>query len=45
VVPGIAVTMERRVPVRRLKSVDFPTLGRPTRTTDGSDLWATCRDG
>src|ERR1700686_1779317 len=27
--------MERRVPVRRLKSVDLPTLGRPTMTRDG----------
>ena len=36
--PGIAVTIARRVPVRRLKSVDFPTFGRPTRTTDGRFL-------
>jgi hypothetical protein len=30
--------MARRLPVIRLKSVDLPTFGRPTRTTDG-DLW------
>src|SRR6267378_5927656 len=33
--PGSLVTMERRVPVKRLKSVDLPTLGRPTMTRDG----------
>src|SRR5580658_1995275 len=36
VMPGSLVTMERRVPVRRLNSVDLPTLGRPTITIDGS---------
>src|SRR6267378_8188285 len=36
VIPGSLVTMERRVPVKRLKSVDLPTLGRPTITRDGS---------
>src|SRR5579863_5302434 len=36
VIPGSSVTMARRVPVRRLKSVDLPTLGRPTITSDGS---------
>src|SRR5271168_3102623 len=35
VMPGSLVTMERRVPVRRLNSVDLPTLGRPTITIDG----------
>src|SRR5579863_4103438 len=30
VMPGSSPTMERRLPVRRLKSVDLPTLGRPT---------------
>src|ERR1700737_757454 len=35
VMPGSLVTMERRVPVRRLNSVDLPTLGRPTMTSDG----------
>src|SRR5271166_2033838 len=30
VMPGSSPTMERREPVRRLKSVDLPTLGRPT---------------
>src|SRR5215203_843828 len=38
VVPGIAVTIERRVPVKRLNSVDLPTFGRPTNTTEGSGL-------
>src|SRR5579875_2960323 len=33
--PGSLVTIERRVPVRRLKSVDLPTFGRPTITTEG----------
>src|ERR1700736_5475221 len=36
VMPGSSVTIARRVPVRRLKSVDLPTLGRPTITRDGS---------
>src|SRR5438128_5258621 len=36
VMPGSFVTIERRVPVRRLNSVDLPTLGRPTITSDGS---------
>src|ERR1700674_2684620 len=36
VIPGSLVTIERRVPVSRLKIVDFPTFGRPTITTDGS---------
>jgi hypothetical protein len=27
--------MARLEPVIRLKSVDFPTFGRPTSTTDG----------
>src|ERR1700743_1805787 len=36
VMPGSLVTMERRVPVKRLKSVDLRTLGRPTMTSDGS---------
>src|SRR5215472_7750228 len=35
VIPGSLVTMARRVPVKRLKSVDLPTLGRPTMTKDG----------
>ena len=38
VVPAIGVTIARRVPVMRLKSVDLPTLGRPTSTTDGGRL-------
>src|SRR5690348_12782204 len=36
VIPGSLVTIERRVPVRRLNSVDLPTLGRPTITMEGS---------
>src|SRR5208282_3053159 len=36
VMPGSFVTIDRRVPVRRLNSVDLPTLGRPTMTMDGS---------
>src|ERR1700676_3289141 len=36
VIPGSLVTIERRVPVSRLKIVDLPTLGRPTITTEGS---------
>src|SRR5579862_2301937 len=36
VIPGSSVTIERRVPVSRLKIVDLPTLGRPIITTDGS---------
>src|SRR6266446_1248467 len=39
VIPGSLVTIDRRVPVKRLKSVDLPTFGRPTMTSDGS-LWA-----
>ena len=38
VVPGIGVTMARLERVRRLNKVDFPTLGRPTRTTAGRIL-------
>src|SRR5579863_8781136 len=36
VIPGSLVTIDRRVLVSRLNSVDLPTLGRPTITTDGS---------
>src|SRR5579864_6819084 len=36
VIPGSSVTIDRRVPVSRLKIVDLPTLGRPTITTEGS---------
>ena len=36
VVPAMAVTIARRESVMRLKSVDFPTFGRPTSTTVGS---------
>ena len=31
----MAVTIDRRELVMRLKSVDLPTLGRPTSTTVG----------
>ena len=33
VVPASGATIARRLPVIRLKSVDFPTFGRPTSTT------------
>src|SRR5207244_12629196 len=33
VVPATGATIERRVLVIRLKRVDLPTFGRPTRTT------------
>lgn len=38
VTPGWSWTMDRRLPMRRLKSRLFPTFGRPTITTlrDGS---------
>jgi hypothetical protein len=36
VMPGSSPTMERRSPTSRLKSVDFPTFGRPTIATSGS---------
>src|SRR6266852_3943593 len=43
VIPGSSVTMERRVPVRRLNNVDLPTFGRPAMTINGncdcSDIW------
>ena len=35
VVPAIGVTIARLLLVSRLKSVDFPTFGLPTSTTDG----------
>ena len=38
VVPAIGATIARRDPAIRLKRVDFPTLGRPTSTTDGDFL-------
>jgi hypothetical protein len=34
--PGSSPTMERRSPTSRLKSVDFPTFGRPTIATSGT---------
>jgi hypothetical protein len=34
--PGSSPTMERRSPTSRLKSVDFPTFGRPTIATSGN---------
>src|SRR5712692_5588928 len=43
VMPGSSVTMERRVPVRRLNNVDLLTLGRPAMTINGncdcSGIW------
>jgi hypothetical protein len=33
VVPAIEVTIDRLAPLKRLKSVDLPTFGRPTNTT------------
>src|SRR5262245_49101524 len=33
VTPGVSWTTAWRVPVRRLTSVDFPTLGKPTTAT------------
>src|ERR1700678_2272537 len=35
VMPGSSPTMERRLWVSRLNSVDLPTLGRPTIATSG----------
>ena len=35
VTPGVGSVMARRLWSRRLKSVDLPTLGRPTRATRG----------
>ena len=40
VVPGASWVTERSSPTSRLKRVDFPTLGRPTRATLGSLLGA-----
>jgi hypothetical protein len=37
VVPGMSSTIASRCPMRRLKSVDLPTLGRPTIATTGSE--------
>src|SRR5258706_4184821 len=37
--PGGAPRSERRSPIRRLKSVDLPTLGRPTMATRGRDCF------
>src|SRR5439155_13090307 len=45
VIPGSLVTMARRVPVKRLKSVDLPTLGRPTMTSDGRRSGISSRAG
>ena len=40
--PGSSPTMLRREPVRRLKSVDLPTLGRPQIAMSGRALAAAC---
>ena len=42
VMPGSSPTMERREPVRRLKRVDLPTLGRPQMAMRGKAV-AGCR--
>src|SRR5579859_8177089 len=36
VIPGSSPTIDRRLFVNRLNSVDLPTLGRPTMATSGS---------
>ena len=36
VTPGVSRTIALRLPIRRLKRVDFPTFGRPTTATTGS---------
>ena len=36
VMPGSSPTIDRRLPVSRLKSVLLPTLGRPTMATSGN---------
>jgi len=38
VVPGMSWTIERSSPTSRLKSVDFPALGRPTNATRGMSM-------
>src|SRR5689334_725921 len=40
VTPGWSSTSARRLPTSRLKSVDLPTLGRPTIATVGRDMIA-----
>ena len=35
VIPGWSPTIDLRSPVKRLNSVDLPTLGRPTTATNG----------
>ena len=37
VIPGSSVTMERRWLIKRLKSVDLPTFGRPTIAMSGTE--------
>src|SRR6266566_6378757 len=37
VIPGSSVTMERRWLIKRLKSVDLPTFGRPTIAMSGNE--------
>src|SRR5438093_3521286 len=43
--PGSAVTMDRRWPMRRLNSVDFPTFGRPMIAIRGREDDMRCSDG
>src|SRR5436189_5645454 len=37
VIPGVSVTMERLWLIKRLKSVDLPTCGRPTIAMSGNE--------
>src|SRR5213078_2293590 len=37
VIPGSSVTMERRWLIKRLKSLDLPTFGRPTIAMSGNE--------
>src|ERR1700721_3742318 len=38
VIPGSSPTIDRRLPVSRLNSVDFPTFGRPTMAMTGASV-------
>src|SRR6267378_4110947 len=40
--PGSSVTIERRCPIIRLNSVDFPTFGRPMTAMRGSGKSMRC---
>src|SRR3954451_1719283 len=45
VVPGTSWTTERSSPMRRLNSVDLPTVGRPTMATAGTAGLTGCGGG